>query len=180
MSGFLKNNRFITVICDYINTMKTIFIQHLIVNKLFSNYKFLIISSTKTTLLQFSPFVEIEEISQYIIIINLQLKEDDIVAIQSMFRNRRPILIYYHNYSSLFQCEIRVSTKWLNFLRKICAISAQIFFANFTLYLRMKRNEFCAVLRGNIFCESCAWNEILVLLNFFCAICAKPQVLRKM
>ena len=29
---------------------------------------------------------------------------------------------------------------------------------------------------GNIFCESCAWNEILVLHNFFCTICAKPQV----
>jgi len=26
---------------------------------------------------------------------------------------------------------IRVSTKWLNLLRKICAIFAQIFFANF-------------------------------------------------
>ena len=108
----------------------------------------LISSFMKTTLLQFSPCTtEIEEQYQYITIINHQFHEDDIVAIQSMFRNRRPILIYYHNYSSLFQCEIRVSTKWLNFLRKICAISAQIFFANFTLYLRMKRNEFCAVLR---------------------------------
>ena len=36
----------------------------------------------------------------------------------------------------------RVSTKWLNLLRKICAIFAQIFFCEL---LRMKRNEFCAI-----------------------------------
>ena len=54
----------------------------------------------------------------------------------------------------------RVSTKWLNLLRKICAIFAQIFFLRtFALFLRMKRNEFCAVLR-----------------YFFCAICAKPEI----
>ena len=40
----------------------------------------------------------------------------------------------------------RVSTKWLNLLRKICAIFAQIFFwRTFALFLRMKRNEFCAL-----------------------------------
>ena len=39
----------------------------------------------------------------------------------------------------------RVSTKWLNLLRKICAIFAQILFLRtFALFLRMKRNEFCA------------------------------------
>jgi len=103
-----------------------------------------------------------------------------------MFRNRRPILIYYHNYSSLFQCEIRVSTKWLNFLRKICAISAQIFFANFTLYLRMKRNEFCAVLR--YFFAQFAQNrkyfaKVRMKRNFSFAqffFAQLPQVLRKM
>ena len=41
----------------------------------------------------------------------------------------------------------RVSTKWLNLLRKICAIFAQFFLRTFALFLRMKRNEFCAVLR---------------------------------
>ena len=42
----------------------------------------------------------------------------------------------------------RVSTKWLNLLRKICAISRKFFFLRtFALFLRMKRNEFCAVLR---------------------------------
>ena len=41
----------------------------------------------------------------------------------------------------------RVSTKWLYCLRKICAIFAQIFFLRtFAQFLRMKRNEFCAVL----------------------------------
>ena len=51
----------------------------------------------------------------------------------------------------------RVSTKWLNLLRKICAIFAQIcFLRTFALFLRMKRNEFCAI--------------------FFCAICAKPEI----
>ena len=41
----------------------------------------------------------------------------------------------------------RVSMKWLNLLRKICTIFAQIFFLRtFALFLRMKRNEFCAVL----------------------------------
>ena len=46
----------------------------------------------------------------------------------------------------------RVSTKWLNLLRKICAIFAQILFLQtFALFLRMKRNEFCAVLRY-LFC----------------------------
>ena len=69
--------------------------------------------------------------------------------------------------------ESRVSTKWLNLLRKICAIFAQFFLRTFALFLRMKRNEFCAIFlrnlrkTGNIFCESCAWNEILVLLIFF-------------
>ena len=53
-----------------------------------------------------------------------------------------------------------VSTKWLNLLRKICAIFAQILFLQtFALFLRMKRNDFCAVLR-----------------YLFCAICAKPEI----
>ena len=46
----------------------------------------------------------------------------------------------------------RVFTKWLNFLRKVCAIFAQIFFANF-----------------------CALNAMSFAL-FFCAICAKPEI----
>ena len=47
-----------------------------------------------------------------------------------------------------FTCIIRVSTKWLYFLRKICAIFAQIFFLRtFAQFLRMKRNEFCDFLR---------------------------------
>ena len=55
---------------------------------------------------------------------------------------------------------------------------AQIFFLRtFALFLRMKRNEFCAGLRyffcaicaklEIFFCESCELNEILVLRNFF-------------
>ena len=44
--------------------------------------------------------------------------------------------------------QIRVSTKWLYFLRKICAIFAQLFFLRtFAQFLRKKRNEFCAALR---------------------------------
>ena len=83
---------------------------------------------------------------------------------------------YYHKRSLELKVKLnyiqnRVSTKWLNLLRKICAIFAQIFFLRtFALFLRMKRNEFCAVLRnlcktGNIFAKCCAWNEILVLAN---------------
>ena len=41
--------------------------------------------------------------------------------------------------------ETRVSTKWLNLLRKICAIFAQFLLRTFALFLRMKRNEFCAI-----------------------------------
>ena len=42
----------------------------------------------------------------------------------------------------------RVSTKWLNILRKICAIFAQIFFANFcAIFLRNLRKA------GNIFAK---------------------------
>ena len=69
---------------------------------------------------------------------------------------------------------VRVSTKWLNLLRKVCAIFAQIFFANFCDILAHEtqwvlRYFFLRNLRKteNIFSESCAWNEILVLRNFF-------------
>ena len=78
----------------------------------------------------------------------------------------------------------RVSTKWLYFLRKICGIFAQFFFCEL---LRMKRNEFCAILR--IFFANCAKPEIFFceflrmkrkeFYAIFCAICAKPKVLRK-
>ena len=60
----------------------------------------------------------------------------------------------------------RVSMKWLNFSRKICAIFAQIFFANFCAWNAMSFALFflCNLRKTvNIFCESCAWNEILVL-----------------
>ena len=49
----------------------------------------------------------------------------------------------------------RVSTKWINLLRKICAIFAHIFLRTFALFLRMKCNEFYTI---------------------FCAICAKPEI----
>ena len=71
----------------------------------------------------------------------------------------------------------RVSTKWVNLLRKICAIFAQNVFCEL---LRMKRNKFCAVLRyffeqfaqtrKYFFRKLGAWNEILVLGNFFAQI----------
>ena len=73
-----------------------------------------------------------------------------------------------------------------NFLRKICAIFVQNFFLRtFAQFLRMKRNEFCAVLR-NFFCAICAKSEIFfceflrMKRKEFCAICAKPEVLRKL
>ena len=74
---------------------------------------------------------------------------------------------------------IRVSTKWLNLLRQ------NIFLRTFALFLRMNRNEFCAVLRnlrktGNIFCEMLRMKRNFSFAQFFCTICAKPQVLRKM
>ena len=72
---------------------------------------------------------------------------------------------------------IRVSTKWLNLLRKICAIFEQNFFFELLRYFfawnAMSFARFCAIFlrnlrkTGNIFCESCAWNGILVLGNFF-------------
>ena len=46
--------------------------------------------------------------------------------------------------------ETRVSTKWLNLLRKICAIFVQIFLRTFALFLRMKRNGFCAIFLRNL------------------------------
>ena len=51
--------------------------------------------------------------------------------------------------------------------------SCKFFLRTFALFLRMKHNEFCTIFlrnlckTGNIFCESCAWHKILVLLNFF-------------
>ena len=48
----------------------------------------------------------------------------------------------------------RVSTKWLNLLRKICAIFAQIFFCELLRYF---------------------WNAMSFAL-FFCALCAKPEI----
>ena len=71
--------------------------------------------------------------------------------------------------------KVRVSTKWLNLLRKICAIFAQFFFCELLRYFCVKRNEFCAVLRY-IFCAICAKQEIFFAkvvneTNFwFCAI----------
>ena len=60
--------------------------------------------------------------------------------------------IYNHMVGRAASFLSRVSTKWLNLLRKICAIFEQILFLRtFSLFLRMKRNEFCA-----IFCASFA------------------------
>ena len=73
------------------------------------------------------------------------------------------------------KCLFRVFTKWLNlsrtfFFAKFCAI-----FAHETRWvLRNLRKT------GNNFCESCTWNEILVLRNFFCVICAKCNFLGKL
>ena len=72
-------------------------------------------------------------------------------------------------------CRSRVSTKWLNLLRKICAIFAQIFFfANFCAWNAMSFARFCAIFFCAIcakpeifFAKCCAWNEILVLRIFF-------------
>ena len=81
----------------------------------------------------------------------------------------------------------RVSTKWLNLLRKICAIFAQFFLLRtFALFLRMKRNEFCPVFR--YFFAQFAQNrkyflqKVRMKRNFSFAqfFCEKPQVLRKM
>ena len=58
-----------------------------------------------------------------------------------------PLPISYISPVCIFEFKSRVSTKWLNLLRKICAIFAQFFLRIFALFLRMKRNEFCAVLR---------------------------------
>ena len=59
--------------------------------------------------------------------------------------------------------EHRVSTKWLNLLRfflRTFAHETQWVLRGFALFfLRNLRKT------GNIFCESCAWNEILVLRN---------------
>ena len=62
---------------------------------------------------------------------------------------------YVYDLNGIF----RVSTKWLNLLRKICAIFAQIYFLRTFAHQTRKTR--------NIFCEICAWNEILVLRNFF-------------
>ena len=56
----------------------------------------------------------------------------------------------------LWRLGARVSTKWLYFLRKICAIFAQNFFLQtFAQFLRMKRNFFCAICKKPeiFFCE---------------------------
>ena len=59
----------------------------------------------------------------------------------------------------------------------------------FALFLRMKRNEFCAVLRyffaqfaqnRKYFLRKLRKKQNFSFAQFFCAICAKPQVLRKM
>ena len=68
------------------------------------------------------------------------------------------------------------------FCAKFALFSRKIFFCEL---LRMKRNEFCAVLR-NFFCAICAKSEIFfceflrMKRKEFCAICAKPEVLRKL
>ena len=113
---------------------------------------------------------------------------DTVSSVQSTPKVIKFDVIWFTLFVSNFQFIVfntfRVSTKWLNLLRKICAIFAQFFFANFCAIFA---HETQWVLRyfflrktGNIFWESCAWKEILVLRNYFCVICAKPQVLRKM
>ena len=57
---------------------------------------------------------------------------------------------------SEWRASSRVSTKWLNLLRKNRAIFTHFFFANFCAILRIKLNEFCTV------------------LHYF--LCAKPEI----
>ena len=73
----------------------------------------------------------------------------------------------------------RVSTKWLNLLR---IFSRKFFLRTFALFLRMKRNEFCAQFAQNrkYFLRKLRMKRNFSFGQFFCAICAKPQVLRKM
>ena len=58
-----------------------------------------------------------------------------------------------------------------SFVQNLRYFRGNLFFANFCAIF-MKHNEFCAIFllnlrkTGNIFCASCAWNEILVLGNF--------------
>ena len=75
-----------------------------------------------------------------------------------------------------------------SFAQNLRYFLANFFLRTFALFLRMKRNEFCAVLR--YFFAQFATNRKYFLRNvahetkfkfcaIFCAICAKPQVLRK-
>ena len=77
-----------------------------------------------------------------------------------------------------------------SFAQNLRYFRANLFLRTFALYLRMKRNEFCAVFRY-LFCAIFAQNRKYFLrklrmkrnfsfAQFFCVICANPQVLRKM
>ena len=70
-----------------------------------------------------------------------------------------------------------------SFAQNLRYFRAIFFLRTFVLFLRMKRNEFCAIflsnLRkpGNIFCEMLRMKRNFSFAQFFSA---KPQVLRKM
>ena len=85
---------------------------------------------------------------------------DTVSSVQSTPKVIKFDVIWFTLFVSNFQFIVfntfRVSTKWLNLLRKICAIFAQFFF--------------CELL-----CYFCAWNAMSFAL-FFCAICAKPEI----
>ena len=98
---------------------------------------------------------------------DLKLTNDHIINSQrpsklSSFKQLRCITIktMIVNVSiNILNVQSRVSTKWLNLLRKICAIFAQIFFCELLRYF-------------------CAWNAMSFarFCVFFCAICAKPEI----
>ena len=72
-----------------------------------------------------------------------------------------------------------------SFAQNLRYFRANFFLLTFALFLRMKRNEFCAVLRGfaqfaqnrKYFLRKLCMKRNFSLAQFFCA---KPQVLRKM
>ena len=66
-----------------------------------------------------------------------------------------------------------------SFAQNLRYFLANFFLRTFALFLRMKRNEFCAIfLRNlhkteNIFCEMLRLKRNFSFAQFFCAICAK-------
>ena len=73
-----------------------------------------------------------------------------------------------------------------SFAQNLRYFRAIFFLRTFALFLRMKRNEFCAILFAQFaqnwkyFLRKLRMKRNFSFAQFFCAICAKSQVLRKM